>query len=98
VAGVRGDVALLVSRLRHLLGGVEGAELAILGERHAAWRTDRLFELGAELAETLTRYEARAVNEVVVGEAAAAEAAEAAKLWLATRGRGRAAEENRDGR
>ena len=79
------DVALFLDRLRFALARVTAVDLAILAEKSASYRTDSLLELGADLSDTLVKHHYAEVNETVVREAAVAVAAEAFKVWVATR-------------
>ena len=82
---VSDDVGLFLDRLRLVLARVTAVDLAILAEKSAACRTDSLLELGADLSDTLVLYAQNVVNETVVREAAVVVAAEALKIWVATR-------------
>ena len=90
------EVSLFCDRLRMHLARVEAVDLALLQMQSAPCRTDMLFELGADLSDTLVSHAAGRVNETVVREAAVAVAVEAMKLWLASCGLG--SEETTHGR
>ena len=79
-------VALCLTRLRFVLARIDPVDLGILNEKTAPYRTDQLFELGVDLSDTVGLYEAGAVNEVTLREAAVAVAAEAVKVYLSTVG------------
>ena len=83
-------VALCLTRLRFVLARIDPVDLGILNEKTAPYRCDSLFELGVDLSDTVGLYEAGAVNETVVREAAVAVAAEALKVYAATVGGGEA--------
>ena len=77
------DLALFVDRLRLRLGQLDPVDVAVLVEKSASYRTDMLFELGADLADLVVMHEVRRVGEDAVREACVDVCVEAVKVWAA---------------
>ena len=78
------DLTLFLDRLRMRLAQLDPLDVTVLAEKSPVFRTDMLFELGADLSDVLARHESGLVGEDVVREAAVAVALEALKVWLST--------------
>ena len=80
----RNALALFVVRLRRRLAQLDPVDVTVLVEKSSLYRPDMLFELGADLSETVLAHEQGRVGDDAVREAALDVAVEACKVWIAT--------------